>query len=74
MTSRRGWPQTTTELAELSGVALADMEAKRARGDMHGVSDAANDIRELEAYFRGYLDGITHALDEIEPKVKRRAG
>lgn len=42
---------------------IAYLKCKVKEGDWHGVSDAANDLRELEARDRGYTEGELSVMD-----------
>ena len=46
-------PTRIARLHELRAILVAYLEAKTREQDWHGVSDAANDLRELEAELKG---------------------
>lgn len=49
---------TEQEYIEQRAVILADMHGKIKRNDMHGVADCAMDIRDLDAFWKGYTTGL----------------
>ena len=59
--------------AERHAAIVQYMHAKIVEKDWHGVSDAANDLREIEAHERSFREGINEGLKALTDEAIRSA-